>query len=151
MGRGSRQNALIEIISKHDIGTQEELVSRLAEIGYEVTQATISRDIKDLNIVKVALPLGNGYKYVVSKISEDSQYEKFLKIYRSTVVSITNNENMIVIRTEPGSTGPASEFIDNLGIKEILGVIAGENTIFVAVDSTANTLKVKTRLEDLLN
>lgn len=149
MGRVARQNKLLEIIAKYDIGTQDELVERLNDAGFDVTQATISRDIKDLNLVKVSLPLG-GYKYIASKAEVNDMYDKFLTIYKNTVKTISANENMIVIKTEAGSTGPAAEFIDNLHIQEILGVIAGENTIFVAIDNAANTQKVKKKLEELL-
>jgi len=151
MGRSARQNKLLEIISKNEIGTQEELVSKLNAMGFNATQATISRDIKDLNLIKVSLPHGRGYKYVASEKSVDNTYDKFLSIYRSTVLSIAANENIIVIKTESGSSGPAAEFIDNLKIPEIIGTLAGENSIFIAIDFASNTQKVKKLLVDLLD
>ncbi|MCQ2409209.1 MAG: arginine repressor [Clostridia bacterium] len=150
MGRTARQNKLLDIVAKHDIGKQDELVEKLIAAGFNATQATVSRDIKELNLVKISLPGGRGYKYVVSQKDEDDSYDKFLTIYRNTVISIASNENMIVLKTEAGSTGPASEFIDNLHIPNILGVIAGENTIFVAIDAVQNTMKVREQLEKLL-
>lgn len=150
MGRTARQNKLLEIISKNEIGKQDELVEKLNAAGFNATQATVSRDIKVLNIVKISLPGGRGYKYVESQKDENDSYDKFLSIYRHTVISVASNENMVILKTEAGSTGPASEFIDNLNIPNILGVIAGENTIFVAVDAVQNTQKVREQLEMFL-
>lgn len=149
MARSARQIKLLDIIARNDIGRQEELVEKLKEAGFNVTQATISRDIKDLQLMKVLNPNG-GYKYVAKVKESDDIYTKLLNIFKVTVKSIKAAENLIVIKTEAGSTGPTAEFIDRMDMKEILGVIAGENTIFVAVDSIYNTQKVVDAFEDIL-
>ena len=151
MSRANRQIRILDIISKHDIDTQEELVTYLKAEGFNVTQATISRDIKEMNIIKTLASDGKHYKYVAREPKENSTSDKFLNIFKSTVLSIRAAENLIVLRTEPGSAGPASELIDRLKYEEVLGVIAGDNTIFVAVDTINNTEIVRQRLEDLLD
>ncbi|MBO4554482.1 MAG: arginine repressor [Clostridia bacterium] len=151
MSRANRQIRILDIISKHDIDTQEELVMYLKAEGFNVTQATISRDIKEMNIIKTLTADGKHYKYVAQQPKESHTADKFLNIFKSTVLSIRAAENLVVLRTEPGSAGPASELIDRLKYDEVLGVIAGDNTIFVAVDTIKNTEIVRQRLEDLLD
>lgn len=150
MARATRQLKILEIISKSDIDTQEELVLRLKEEGFIVTQATVSRDIKDMNIIKTLSDDGRHYKYAAQPPKENSSSDKFLKMFRSTVLSIRCAENLIVLKTETGSAGPAAALLDRLDFEEVLGVIAGDDTIFVAVDSIDNTEKIAEKLEDLL-
>ena len=86
MARATRQLKILEIITKHDIDTQEELVARLRADGYSVTQATVSRDIKDMNIIKTFTDDGRHYKYVAQQPKEPSSADKFMKIFRSKYV-----------------------------------------------------------------
>lgn len=151
MARASRQLKILEIISKTDIDTQEELVIRLREEGYSVTQATISRDIKDMNIIKMLAEDGRHYKYVAQQPKELSTADKFLRMFKNTVLSIRSSETLIVLRTEAGSAGPAAALIDRLDFEEVLGVIAGDDTVFVAVDSIDHTYDVQEKLENLLD
>ena len=150
MARASRQLKILEIISKYDIDTQEELVARLRDDGYSVTQATISRDIKDMNIIKTFTDDGRHYKYVAQQPKEPTTADKFIKIFRNTVISIRSAENLIILKTEQGSASAAAELIDRLEYEEILGVIAGDNTIFVAVDSVDHVDGVIDALENIL-
>ena len=149
--RATRQLKILEIITKHDIDTQEELVARLRADGYSVTQATVSRDIKDMNIIKTFTDDGRHYKYIAQQPKEPSSADKFVKIFRNTVLSIRSAENLIIIKTEQGSASAAAEFIDRLEYDEILGVIAGDNTIFIAIDTADNVAKVVENLENILN
>lgn len=151
MARATRQLKILEIITKHDIDTQEELVARLRADGYSVTQATVSRDIKDMNIIKTFTDDGRHYKYIAQQPKEPSSADKFVKIFRNTVLSIRSAENLIIIKTEQGSASAAAEFIDRLEYDEILGVIAGDNTIFIAIDTADNVAKVVENLENILN
>lgn len=150
MARASRQLKILEIISKYDIDTQEELVARLRDDGYSVTQATISRDIKDMNIIKTFTDDGRHYKYVAQQPKEPTTADKFIKIFRNTVISIRSAENLIILKTEQGSASAAAELIDRLEYEEILGVIAGDNTIFVAVDSVDHVDRLVDNLENIL-
>lgn len=150
MARASRQLKILEIISKYDIDTQEELVARLRDDGYSVTQATISRDIKDMNIIKTFTDDGRHYKYVAQQPKEPTTADKFIKIFRNTVLSIRSAENLIILKTEQGGASAAAELIDRLEYEEILGVIAGDNTIFVAVDSKYHVDAIVESLENIL-
>lgn len=150
MTRSNRQLKILDIISKHDIDTQEELVEKLKNEGFNITQATISRDIKDMGIIKTLSSDGRHYKYAVQRTSESNTSDKYLNMFKNTVVSIRASHNLVVLKTEVGSAGPAAELIDKLNYSEVLGVIAGDNTIFVAIDSVDNTEAVRSRLQSLL-
>lgn len=150
MARATRQLKILEIIAKYDIDTQEELVEKLRGEGFVVTQATISRDIKDMNIIKTLTDDGRHYKYVAQVQKETTNADKYLHIFKNTVLSIRTAENLVVIKTENGSANAAAELIDRLGIPEIVGVIAGDNTIFIAVESYDLADKVAEELENLL-
>ncbi len=151
MTRANRQIKILDIISKHDIDTQEELVEQLKQEGFNITQATISRDIKDMGIIKTLASDGRHYKYAVQRTKESSVSDKFLNMFKNTVLSIRSSHNLVVLKTEVGSAGPAAELIDKLNYEEVLGVIAGDNTIFVAIDKVENTDTIRERLEDLLD
>ncbi len=151
MSRANRQLKILDIISKHDIDTQEDLVDFLRQDGFEVTQATVSRDIKNMGIIKILTADGRRYKYAVQPVKERSTSDKFLDMFKDAIVSIHSSGNLIVLKTEEASAGPAAQFLDTLNIPEILGVVAGENTIFVAVDDEDHTEKVHERLMSLLN
>ena len=149
MSREARQRKILEIISSHDIDTQEELVSRLAAEGFAVPQATVSRDIRDMSLVKTLGADGRKYRYQAQP-PKVSKAERFISVFRNTVLSIRAAENLVVIKTETGSANAAAETIDRLDMEGILGGIAGDQPIFVAVDSSANARAVADKLEDIL-
>lgn len=150
MARANRQLKILDIISKHDVDTQEELVDYLRSEGFAVTQATVSRDIKEMGIIKTLSSDGRHYKYAAQQTKEATAADKFLSMFKNTVISIKSSGNLIVLKTEAGSAGPAAELIDKLSYDEVLGVIAGDNTIFVAVDRLDHVDTIRRRLEDLL-
>lgn len=150
MARANRQLKILDIISKHDVDTQEELVDYLRSEGFAVTQATVSRDIKEMGIIKTLSSDGIHYKYAAQQTKEATAADKFLSMFKNTVISIKSSGNLIVLKTEAGSAGPAAELIDKLSYDEVLGVIAGDNTIFVAVDGLDHVDTIRRRLEDLL-
>ncbi len=140
--KSKRQNKILELIESHEIETQEELVGMLNEANFQVTQATISRDIKDLQLIKVQTSSGN-YKYAVTADVKSGNMDVLLRIFRDTCVSIDCAMNLIVIKTLTGSASAAAEVIDGMHIPGVLGTIAGDNTIFLAADSeqTANDVR----------
>lgn len=150
MGKNARQRRIVEIISRHDIDTQEELVAWLAEDGFSVTQATVSRDIRDLGLVKVMSPDGKKYRYQLQQ-PKDTKSERFLSVFRNTVLSIKAAENLIVIKTETGSANAAAETVDRLSLDATLGATAGDNTLFAAVDTAANAAEIVKKLEEILH
>ena len=130
--KSSRHNVILEIINDNNVETQEELGRLLAERGHKVTQATISRDIKELHLIKVQAE-NNVYKYAVNEAKNLFNTEKLLRVFKETVTSIQHNGDLVVINTLNGSANAAAEVIDNMQIDDIIGTIAGDNTIFAAV------------------
>lgn len=143
-----RQKAIIEIVEKNEIETQDELVRQLQKSGYNVTQATISRDIKELKLVKVLTPRGL-YKYALSDSSRGDNLELYLKMFSDTVKSMSVAGNLVVLQTISGSANVAAEAIDKMDMPEVVGTIAGENTIFVATRDAAGAEEVIKRFRQV--
>lgn len=133
----SRHAKILEIIEGHEIETQEELAEYLKRNGFNVTQATVSRDIKELRLIKVLTKNGR-YKYAAIKQQESVISDRLIKIFKDSVLSIDYSGNIIVIKTLSGAANAAAEAIDVLDIKDIVGTIAGDNTIFILVKENAD-------------
>lgn len=142
-----RQQAILDLISTHELDTQEELVSMLVDCGYNVTQATVSRDIKQLGLVKVA-GKSKKYRYIQVSYKENGLKNKYDNIFRESVLSIQNAENMIVIKTVSGAANSACAYIDHMMIPELLGSIAGDDTIFCVADCSENARKIVELLKE---
>ncbi|MBR7147626.1 MAG: arginine repressor [Firmicutes bacterium] len=147
--RHDRQGRIKELIALHDIDTQEKLVELLNADGFRVTQATVSRDIKNLKLVKTLSSNGK-YKYTVEKTKEQSLSERFIKIMKECILSIKYSGNIIVIQTLSGCANAAAEAIDTSNFPMILGSIAGDNTIFLVVDDAENTPGIVEQFNELL-
>ena len=147
--KNARQTAILSIIERENIETQEELASKLREMGIVVTQATVSRDIKELRLLKVLSPSGS-YKYATADKAEHGVSERLVRMFIDSVLSISCAENLIVIRTLSGSANAAGEAIDSMRWPEILGTISGDNTIFVAVRSSEEAPVVVERFQEIL-
>ena len=132
--RYARQQKILELITVHEIDTQERLAEKLREAGFNVTQATVSRDIKELQLVKHAGPSGRSC-YTQSRTADAPVSERFRKILRETILSINSAENIIVIKTLSGCANAAAEAIDTSNFPDIIGTLAGDNTIFMVVSS----------------
>ena len=126
----NRHEAILSLVEKEELGTQEELMCRLHELGYNVTQATVSRDIKALKLVKS--PVENGrYKYSAAKNENEDMSQKFFSILTHSVSGADYAGNMVVVKCISGMAGAACEAIDNLVEKGVVGTLAGDNTFFV--------------------
>lgn len=143
-----RQDEILRIISSEDIETQEDLVTSLRAIGYKVTQATVSRDIRELRLIKVAAK-GGGFKYAKPEKHEIAVNERLTRILTDSLVHVDSSGNIIVVKTLSGSANVAAEAIDNLGWAEILGTIAGDNTIFVVVRDETEAAEISDRIRNL--
>lgn len=143
-----RQNEIIQLISAKDIDTQEELASELRAKGYKVTQATVSRDIRELRLIKVSSKSG-GFKYAKPERHEIAVSERLTRILTDSLVSVDSSGNIIVVKTLSGSANVAAEALDNLGWQEILGTIAGDNTIFIVVRNEIDTAEITNRIRKL--
>lgn len=145
----SRQSKILEIIEAKDVETQDDLASELRASGFQVTQATVSRDIKEMRLIKVLTKDGR-YKYASIREKEGAVNDRFLKIYRNSVISVDYAGNMVIIKTLVGSANAAAVSIDALNIKEIVGTIAGDDTIFLVVREESQVQKVIKQFKDLL-
>ena len=129
--KNKRQFKILELIDKYSVETQEDLADKLKEEGFDVTQATISRDIKELRILKV-LDASGRYKYSARSVeTEDKMQKKFESIFRECVTNIDCAGNMVVIKTLTGLASGAAAAIDSMNISQILGTLAGDDTIFI--------------------
>lgn len=146
--KSSRQNEIIQLISSRDIETQEELAAELRELGYKVTQATVSRDIRELRLIKVAAKDG-GYKYARPERHETAVSERLTRILTDSLVHVDHSGNIIVVKTLSGSANAAAEALDTLDWPEILGTIAGDNTVFAVIRNEADAAEVSARIRKL--
>ena len=126
-----RQAAIIDLISNHEIDTQEELTARLREMGFHSTQATISRDIKELRLIKIASSNG-GYKYSIAESEQDSGFvPRVRNIFRECVIRVDVAQNLVVIKTITGMANAAAFALDTMKISEIVGTIAGDDNVLI--------------------
>lgn len=146
--KSSRQNEIIQLIASRDIETQEELAAELRELGYKVTQATVSRDIRELRLIKVAAKDG-GYKYAKPERHETAVSERLTRMLTDSLVHVDHSGNIIVVKTLSGSANAAAEALDTLDWPEILGTIAGDNTVFAVIRNEADAAEVSARIRKL--
>ena len=124
----SRHAKIIELINQYDIETQEELADRLNQSGFKVTQATVSRDIRDLKLTKMSVD-GGKQKYVIIKPEDGGMTEKYMRVLRDGYVSMDMAQNILVIKTVSGMAMAVAAAIDAMQWKEVVGCIAGDDTI----------------------
>lgn len=149
MTKGQRHIKIREIITNEEIETQDDLVQRLREEGFNVTQATVSRDIKELHLVKV--PLADGrYKYSLPKEQRFNPIQKLKRALIDSFVSIDYTNNLIVMKTLPGNANAIGALIDNLDWEEIMGTICGDDTILIICKKNEHTSLVTQRFLELL-
>ena len=147
--RISRQNKILELIENNEIETQEKLVSLLAEHGYDVTQATISRDIKELGIIKITLP-NRATKYCVLDRTGDTAPGRLLAVFSNSIVSVNQAMNLIVIKTLPGMAQAAASALDSMHLEECTGTIAGDDTIFAACPGIEEAKALAITISDMM-
>jgi len=146
----SRQSKIIELINKYDIETQEELADRLMKDGYNVTQATVSRDIRELKLTKVAVD-GGRQKYIVLQKTEPGMSEKYTRVLKDGFVSMDMAQNIMVVKTVPGMAMAVAAALDSLQFSSIVGCIAGDDTVMCAIRSVDETIQVMEKLSKLIN
>ena len=145
-----RHAKIVELINQYDIDTQEELARRLKEAGFRVTQATVSRDIRELRLTKIAVN-GGKQKYMVMNNQSSELDEKYLRILREGFLSMDMAQNILVIRTVSGMAMAVAAAMDALNWKEIAGCIAGDDTIMCAIRSVDDTLLVMDKIQKILD
>jgi len=144
-----RHAMILNLIASENIETQEELAKLLSAKGFSVTQATVSRDIKELRLIKVLTGEGK-YKYATVEKAESDLQERFIRLFSNCVVSITSAGNLIVVKTVPGSAPVAAEAIDSMKWPEIAGSLAGDNTLFVAIREGKSVSDMIKRFQKLM-
>lgn len=148
MARSLRHLKIIELIRQKDIDTQEELCKELIASGFAVTQATVSRDVKQLGLLKVTSG-GGRYKYVFVE-GDKTTPDKVINIFRECVVSIRTAKNLVLVKTLSGNGSSAGMSVDKLSFPEVLGSVAGDDTLLIVTDSDENAEYISKKLGELL-
>ena len=144
-----RHRKIVEIIEKYDVETQEELANYLKEAGFAVTQATVSRDIRELKLSKI--PTGSGrQKYVVLKQDDAHMGDKYIRVLKDGFVSMDMAQNILVLKTVSGMAMAVAAAVDALRFPEVVGCIAGDDTIMMAVRTVEETKSLMEKIHRML-
>ena len=144
-----RQVAILDIIEKQEIETQEELASSLNARGSRVTQATVSRDIKELRLLKELTPSGK-YKDATGDQADNNLTDRFIRMLAESLLSVSSANNLIVVKTLSGSANVAAEALDSMHWPEVLGTLAGDNTVLLIIRSNEETITVTSRIREMM-
>ena len=145
----NRHEKIIEIVEKYDIETQDELIEQLRKIGYAVTQATVSRDIRELKLTKVMGEKGS-YRYQLPKSNESLNNFKFNHALAESITSVDYALHTVIIKTFPGMAQAVAVGIDNLRLPVILGCVAGDDTIIVISRSAEAAADLNTKIKEII-
>ena len=145
-----RHSKILELIQQHNIDTQEELLKLLRAEGYDVTQATVSRDIRDLKLTKVSVS-GGKQKYVIHRQDEPEMNEKYIRVLRDGYVSMDMAQNILVIKTVSGMAMAVAAAIDAMKWHEVVGCIAGDDTIMCAIRTVEDTSAVMEKIRKIIS
>lgn len=149
MMKNARQRKILEIIEAYEIETQEDLASRLCEAGFNVTQATVSRDIRTMHLYKKST--GNGkQRYAIDLDNDHNLDEKFNRVLKDGFVSIDMAQNILVIKTVSGMAMAVAAAVDAMDFDEIVGTIAGDDTIMMAIRTVEDTKAVMEKIKELV-
>ena len=149
MKKIDRHNKILEIIASKEIDTQEELVDTLNSLNFNVTQATVSRDIQELGLIKVSGKIKK-YKYSLMQNDESNQKSKQASLFKNSVIKIDVAKNIVVVKTLVGNAGAVGAIVDNLNLIEIVGSVAGDDTIIIVARTDEDAKDVKRILTNLL-
>ncbi len=142
-----RHNKILDIIGKYNVETQEELIEKLKLAGYNVTQATISRDIRELGLLKIMTSNGS-YKYTKPESDTTGGHALFSKTFSGAVKSVASSQNDIVIKTYPGMANAVAAYIDSMHDDAILGCVAGDDCIIVVAKNNESAVLVAKKIQD---
>ncbi|MBM6751853.1 arginine repressor [Mediterraneibacter glycyrrhizinilyticus] len=145
----SRHAKIVELISQYDIETQEELAEYLNRAGFKVTQATVSRDIRDLKLTKVSVN-GGKQKYILHR-PEEGMSEKYIRVLKDGYVSMDMAQNILVIKTVSGMAMAVAAALDAMKWNEVVGCIAGDDTIMCAIRTTEDTVAVMEKIRKIVS
>ena len=146
--KNNRQKTIIQIIREKDIETQDELIRELANAGYAVTQATVSRDIRELKLIKVTSDMGK-YKYTVPESKEESESGVYITAFTASIKSVDYAMNTVVVKTYPGLASAVAASLDSISDLDILGCVAGDDTIFAVTHTPESAKQVAEKIKSL--
>lgn len=149
MARSVRQSKILELISTHEIDTQDELVSRLKELNFDVTQATISRDIKELGLIKIMSDSGK-YKYAFAQAINQAT-NKYIFLLKESVISLKTLKNFVIIRTLKGIASSICAIIDKFNLEDVLGSVNGDDTVMIIFSNNEEAEYALNKLENIIN
>ncbi len=149
MARNSRQAKILELISTNEIETQEDLVSALKAANFDITQATISRDIKELGLIKIQTD-SKKYKYAIVSSGVTTTSNKFSSIFKQCVISIKKAMNLVVVKTLKGTANMCANFLDQLSYPEALGITYGDDTVMIVTSDVEDAYVIQNKLLELL-
>lgn len=145
----TRHAKIIEIIQRYDVETQEELAARLKDAGFSVTQATVSRDIRELKLSKVTMS-GGGQRYTVLKQDDGQMGDKYIRVLQDAFVDAAPAQNLLVVKTVAGMAMAVAAALDAMKLPEIVGSIAGDDTIFVASKTAEEAQGLMEKIRSLI-
>ncbi len=146
----ARHSKIIDLINQYDIETQEELAARLNAAGFQVTQATVSRDIRELKLMKIAKPDG-GSKYTVMTAQDRQDSEKFIRVLKEAFLSMDLAQNVLIIKTSSGMANAAAAALDHINWSEVVGCIAGDDTIACFTKHTDDAILLMGKIRKIIN
>ncbi len=146
--KNKRQQKILELIVRYEIGTQEELMQKLRAVGFDVTQATVSRDIREMKLTKIETH--GKLHYVALRESDEDVKEKYERVFRDGFISMDNAVNILVIKTVSGMAMAVAAALDSMHFNEIVGTIAGDDTIMCAVRSLDDVVNLMGKLRNII-
>ena len=149
MARSSRQSKILELISTREIETQDELVSCLKAANFDITQATISRDIKELGLIKILGSEGK-YKYALVDSGEQAVSNKNLSIFRESIISVRPAQNLCILKTAKGMASGICSMVDKLNLNNILGAVSVDDTVMIILPTNLDADKCAKNLEEII-
>ena len=149
MARSARQSKILELISTKEIETQDELARELKNANFEITQATISRDIKELGLTKILSSSGK-YKYTFVGSDEQAISNKYISIFKEAVISVKSALNLVVLKTMQGMGSGICSFVDKLNLTDLMGAVAGDDTVMLIFPSTVAASEIVVTLNEVL-
>ena len=147
--KSERQNRILELVAKYEIETQEEMIERLRSEGYHVTQATVSRDLKELKLSK-ALTARGTYRYCISTGRNHVGNVRLNTAMADSIVGVNYSMNNVVIKTYPGMAQAVASAVDSLNMHSVLGCVAGDDTIILVTRDEESSVEISTKIQELM-
>ena len=151
MARSVRQSKILELISTREIETQDELVECLRNANFDITQATISRDIKELGLIKILSAETGKYKYSLVDSGEQAISNKYISIFKEAVISIKPAQNLVVLKTIKAMASSICSLIDKLNLDSVMGAVAGDDTVMIILPTNDVAHKIVYTLENFIH